>query len=166
MPSRSRPGRLACWIALLGCALPAHALRPVPPGVDAVQVEAAASEILCDCGCHPQSIKDCACGHADMRWDEIAADVAAGKTADQIIADRVERFGEKILVAPKARGFSLLAWIGPGIALILAALGLTLGLRRWVGRTAAAPAGGGPVEPAAVDPVYLERLRRDLEESR
>jgi len=141
--------------------------------VDPQQVTVAAEAILCDCGCHPQSVHDCACGRAEEMWSELAAEVAGGGpggaplTGEQVIAKWVAARGEKILVAPPAAGFNLVAWLGPLALLVGAAVALVAVLRRWAARApladAAGPSGAAP-EPPAVDPAYLERIRRDLEE--
>jgi cytochrome c-type biogenesis protein CcmH len=119
--------------------------------------------ILCDCGCSPQSVHDCACGRAAEMRAEIEALVREGRTGQQVIDAYVARHGEKILIAPTASGFSLLAWLGPVAALVGGAAIAGLVVRRW-GR--AAPAVAPPAAPptVAADAVYLARLQRDLTE--
>jgi cytochrome c-type biogenesis protein CcmH len=156
-------------IAMLPLALFA---RPVPPGVDAAQVEIAARQILCDCGCHPQSVHDCACGRAEDMWAELATEVASGGpdggplTGEQVVAKWVAARGEIILVAPEATGFNLVAWLGPFVLLLGAAVTLTLVLRRWSAATVTDSSGSDPAAAANVDPSYRERIRRDVEELR
>ena len=127
--------------------------------------EKAANALLCDCGCHPQSIQACACGRADELRKSIAAEASSGKTGDQIIAEHVARVGPQILVTPPAAGFNLVAWGGPAIGLIAAAILISLMIRRWRRAEAATPS-GPRAEPAAADEVYRARLRRELEELR
>lgn len=128
----------------------------------AVQWEIAAKAILCDCGCHPQSVKDCACGRAAAMRDEMATMAAQGSTGIQVIDGYVARNGEKILVAPKAEGFNLVAWLGPLAGLFLMAAVMAVVLRRWRSKSVAAlvPA---PAGPAADDP-YAARLEREVRE--
>jgi cytochrome c-type biogenesis protein CcmH/NrfF len=127
--------------------------------------EKATSALLCDCGCVPQSIKSCGCGRAEELRHAIAADAAAGKSGDQIIAAYVAVKGEKILVAPPARGFNLIAWTAPAIGLLGAAVLISLMIRRWRRAFAALPV--EPVPPAPVgDDAYLARLRREVDELR
>src|SRR5262245_50400271 len=126
--------------------------------------EKAAASIRCDCGCHPQSVLACACSHAEGMREAIAKEARAGRTAEEIIAGYVARSGESILVVPRAEGFNLLAWLGPGVALVLAIAAIGLLLRRWrSGAKALAP----PVVPAPTpgDP-DLARLRRAIDELR
>ena len=55
--------------------------------------EKAARAILCDCGCHPQSVLECACSHAEGMRRDIAAEAANGKSAEAIVAGYVARSG-------------------------------------------------------------------------
>lgn len=141
---------------------------PAAVASDQAEYEHAAKTILCDCGCHPQSVHDCACGRAAEMRDEMHALIEQGRTGEQVIAAYVAEHGEAIRIAPVARGFNLLAWLGPlgGLLAAMAALGLIV--RRWV-RTphGARPAVGDPAAPLAPDDgAYRERLRREIEELR
>ena len=100
-------------------------------GKAAVSYERAATMLLCDCGCNPQAIKDCACGRADDLRASLAKDALAGKSGDEIIAAYVARNGQKILVSPPAAGFNLVAWAGPAIGLLGAAVVIAVLVRRW-----------------------------------
>jgi cytochrome c-type biogenesis protein CcmH/NrfF len=123
--------------------------------------ETAARAILFDCGCHPQSVLECACSHAEEMREAIRAEAAAGKSAEAIIAGYVSRSGESILVVPKAEGFNLLAWLGPGAGLVVAILGVAALVRRW--RREPPPQAVAPPPPDEAD---LARLRRAIDEQR
>jgi len=73
------------------------------------------------------------------------------------VASLVERFGERVLGAPKNRGFARAAWLGP-IVIVLVGLGMiAVYLRRYLAR---------PVEKApapAPNPALRERIERELE---
>jgi cytochrome c-type biogenesis protein CcmH len=66
---------------------------------------------------------------------EIAEMLAAGKKKQQIIDELVQKYGERILAAPQAKGFHWLAWILPGASII--AGGLTIGflVSKWARKT-------------------------------
>ena len=119
----------------------------------------AATTLLCDCGCHPQSIHECACSRAEELRGVVADQVRAGGTGEAVIAKFVAEKGEKILIAPKSEGFNLVAWVGPVAGLFLAAGTVALVLRRWKGP--AAPAGAVPAVP---EDAWNDRLRREMEE--
>jgi cytochrome c-type biogenesis protein CcmH len=136
----------------------------VPQGAAGVAYEKAAKALLCDCGCNPQSIKECACSRAEELRVSLAADAASGKSGEQIIAAYVAKNGQKILVSPPATGFNLVAWIGPAVGLLGAALVMVVIIQRWKRESQTAPAQSGPA--ATIDPADQARLDRDLEEMR
>jgi cytochrome c-type biogenesis protein CcmH/NrfF len=150
----------------------AFAAGEIPPGVDREAYLEVATTILCDCGCHPQSVHECACGRAAEMRDEIAGALNTGgpggtrQSASQVIAGYVARHGEKIRIAPTTRGFNLVAWLGPGIGFLIAGIVVALALRRWRGAVPALPAPAGEPSAALVDDAYVKRLARELEEGR
>jgi cytochrome c-type biogenesis protein CcmH len=159
-------GAAACLFLFLALSAPLQAAGEIPPGVDQKAYLEVATTILCDCGCHPQSVHACACGRAAEMREEIAAALTGGgpggtpQSARQVIDAYVARYGEKIRIAPTKRGFNLVAWVGPSVGLLAAGLVVLLALRRWRGPDTPAPAGAA----ADLDPAYLLRLRRELEE--
>jgi cytochrome c-type biogenesis protein CcmH/NrfF len=137
----------------------------VPGGAAGKEYEHAATALLCDCGCNPQSIKECACGRAEELRVSLAADAASGKSGDAIIASYVAKHGQKILVSPPASGFNLIAWTGPAIGLLGATVLIAFMLKRWQRASAARPKDTAP-SVSATDDAYLVRLRKELEEGR
>lgn len=132
---------------------------------DQAGFDEAAGQILCDCGCHPQSVAACTCGRAAEMREEIRGMIASGMSGRDVIDDYVARHGEKILIAPEATGFNLLAWIGPMFLLLGGVASLFLLVRRWSRRR---DAESDTVTPPAVDAddPYAARLRREIEEYR
>ena len=139
--------------------------QAIPEGTAAKAYERAATQLLCDCGCHPQSVKECACGRAGEMRAALYKDATEGKTGDEIIAAYVAQHGQKILVSPPATGFNLVAWTGPAIGLLGATIMIAFMIRRWRRTSIALPAETVPPSSSADEP-YLARLRHDLEESR
>ena len=101
----------------------------------------------------------------------IRAQIEQGKTKQQIKDALVAEFGEDVLATPRDEGFDLAAYLVPIAAVLLAAIGIALGLMRW--RQAGAGrrrAGGaepfpGRLRPArkgpfAIRPVTPSRNRR------
>ena len=125
--------------------------------------EKAASAILCDCGCHPQSVLACACSHAEGMREDIAREANAGRSADEIIAGYVARSGESILVVPKVEGFNLLAWVLPLAGIVIAAGVVGLLAYRWSrgrkGEEAGEPSTNGRF---SLDPELERRLDEEL----
>ena len=159
MNARVRGVVLLCSIFLVA-ALVSPALA-----YDEAEFDKAARTILCDCGCHPQSVADCACGRAAALREEMRAMIAGGMTGDEVIASYVAKHGEQILIAPDAQGFNLLAWVGPLALLLVGALGIVFLVRRWSAR-GASETDDAPRADLAPDDPYVSKLRRELEDLR
>lgn len=82
--------------------------------------------------------------------------VQQGKSRDEILAYFVSRYGEFVLLSPPKRGFNLLVWALPFVALVAGGYGVYLVTRRWTAQSVR-------IEPP-VDPAYAERVRRDLQD--
>lgn len=78
-----------------------------------------------------------------------------GKTPEEIRAYFVSRYGEFVLLSPPKRGFNLLLWGLPFLAIAAGACGVYMVAKRWTAQRAAEP---------SVDPAYAERVRRELRE--
>jgi cytochrome c-type biogenesis protein CcmH/NrfF len=70
----------------------------------------------------------------------------------------VREYGPEVLATPEGEGFDLAAWVVPAGGLLLVAVALGFGVRRWRRRGAAAQGS----EPEELDPADRERLRSDL----
>lgn len=100
---------------------------------------------------------------ADRERAFIRALIAQGKTESQIKKALVAQYGPRVLATPSDSGFDLAAWIVPGLAVVLAALGIAFAVVRW---RRARPAGQTqPLNTAAAGPKQGDgaRLRSDLE---
>jgi len=82
-----------------------------------------------------------------------------GESEEAIIAYFVSKYGEWVLLKPKAQGFNLLVWALPISVTLVGSVGTLMVLRRWV-----RPRKKTERELWVFDPVYEERLRRELEE--
>jgi cytochrome c-type biogenesis protein CcmH len=145
-------------VAVLGLTLPVTSLA-----FDPAAFNEAAEMILCDCGCHPQSVAACTCGRAAEMREEIRTMVVSGLTGEQVIDDYVSRYGEKILITPEATGFNLVVWLGPLFLLFAGAASLVLLVRRWSRNPAGEDDKPAPPAPDADDP-YTVRLAKEIEE--
>jgi len=92
--------------------------------------------------------------------EEVRAQLAAGRSVDEIVAGFVERVGKQVLSAPTTKGLDLAAWVAP-----FALLALGLLLVSWIvvkmarqGRPAAVEAPGGASDPR------VDAELRDFEE--
>jgi cytochrome c-type biogenesis protein CcmH len=79
--------------------------------------------------------------------------IQQGKTPQEIRAYFVSRYGEFVLLAPPKRGFNLLLWGLPFLAIAAGACGVYFVAKRWTAQREPEP---------AVDPEYAERVRQEL----
>ena len=99
---------------------------------------------------------------ADRERAFIRREIAAGKTKEEIKDDLVAQYGTEVLAEPRKSGFDLTAWLVPGLAILIVAVAIAIGLRRWrrAGRSHDREADAAPDE--ALDPAERERLDSDL----
>ena len=75
-------------------------------------------------------LSNCPSPQAGMLRDTIRARLAAGVPSDAIRDALLATYGDEVRASPPARGFGLVAWVMPGLALAVAGLVVVLWLRR------------------------------------
>ena len=98
---------------------------------------------------------------ANQERDFIRKLIAQGLTKDEIKDRLVAEFGPEVLAEPGDSGFDLAAWLVPGVAIVLAAVAIVVGLRRWR-RAGTRRGGGGGRRARARRGRRRERLDADL----
>jgi cytochrome c-type biogenesis protein CcmH len=152
---------LLVWVSLL---IPLTALAaPDPAKAEAgpsspdleERVREVASELRCVV-CQNLSVADSPSDLAKEMRNLVRELLQQGKTPEEIKAYFQSRYGDFVLLEPPKRGFNLLVWGLPFVALLVGAGGVYLVARRWTeqGQQAAPP----------LDPAYAERVRRELKE--
>ena len=102
------------------------------PDIDQ-QTRAIAQELRCVV-CQNLSVADSPSEMAQQMRGIVKEQLQAGKTPEEIKDFFVSKYGEWVLLAPTARGFSLLLWVLP-FAVLLTGIALALWLaRRWSAR--------------------------------
>jgi cytochrome c-type biogenesis protein CcmH len=81
--------------------------------------------------------------------------IAQGEDKDQIKDALVAEYGPRVLATPSGHGFDLLAWLVPGVGILLAGGAIGYFAVRRVGRR---PTDSGP----ALDPAERSRLDEDM----
>lgn len=114
-----------------------------------------ASELRCVV-CQNLSVADSPSELAKEMRNLVREQVEQGKSREEILAYFLSRYGEFVLLAPTRRGFNLLVWGLPFVALVAGGVGVYVAARRWTRRQSE--------EPPRVDPAYAERVRRELQE--
>ncbi len=107
-------------------------------------------EMMCMCGCN-QILLECnhvGCTVSDKMAKQLQARLDQGMTDEQIKQAFIQEYGIVVLAAPTNKGFDLVAWIMPFVALVLSVGAVAWVVRTWKRRpqaaTAAAQAGDAP----------------------
>jgi cytochrome c-type biogenesis protein CcmH len=94
------------------------------------QTTALASELRCPV-CQGNSIQDSPSELAQQMRDLIRDQLRSGKTPDQVRAYFVDKYGEWILLTPKATGFNLVVYIVPLLVILAGGAIVWRTVRRW-----------------------------------
>jgi cytochrome c-type biogenesis protein CcmH len=127
----------------------AAATQAYPPEVEE-QTRRLAAELRCPV-CQGLSIEDSPTELSHQMKDVIRRQLAAGKTPEEVKAYFVARYGEWILLKPKAAGFNLLIYLLPLLAVLAGAAVIALAVRRWTRAPSPAPAGDAAAAEAAAE---------------
>jgi cytochrome c-type biogenesis protein CcmH len=144
------------WMVLAGL-LAALWLVGAARAADRQAIEDRVREIASDLRCvvcQNLSVADSPSDLAKEMRNLVREMVEQGKSQEEIQAYFVSRYGEYVLLSPPKRGFNLLVWGLPFLAIVIGAGAVLLMARRW----SATPTTQQP----GVDPAYAERVRREL----
>jgi cytochrome c-type biogenesis protein CcmH len=100
------------------------------PRTNAERIDAIAETIKCPT-CQGESVLTSQSLAAQDIRDEIARQVRAGRTDDQVRAFVAERIGEQYLLTPSAGGLGGLTWALPVVALVLGFGALGYAFAKW-----------------------------------
>jgi cytochrome c-type biogenesis protein CcmH len=100
---------------------------------------ALASELRCPV-CQGNSIQDSPSELAQQMRDLIRDQLRAGKTPDEVRAYFAAKYGEWILLTPRATGFNLVVYLAPLAVLIVGGLVVWRTVKRFTGSAANGPA--------------------------
>lgn len=83
------------------------------------QLDELMTSVYCYCGCVKETIEVCVCGTAVAIETNFRNRLNAGETAEQIRADYLETHGPQFNALMPAEGINLIAYIAPGVILVL-----------------------------------------------
>ncbi|QRK07197.1 cytochrome c-type biogenesis protein CcmH [Archangium violaceum] len=139
--------------------------EPLAPPLEA-RVQTLAKELRCAV-CQGLSVADSPSSMARAQLDKVRELVSQGKSDQEIRDFFVARYGEWVLLQPKAEGVNLLVWLGPVALLLGGAWVIARQVRREPEpaspRAASAPAAASTSQDDSVDP-YLAAVRRELDQ--
>ena len=111
--------------------------------------------------CRSQSVRTSRSFMAEDMSRRIRQMVADGRSKEEIRDYFVARYGDYIVLAPRKEGFTWTVWLLPFALVLGGAAAIVLVARRWKGREPPAP----PQPPSSASN-YMQRLERELEETR
>jgi cytochrome c-type biogenesis protein CcmH len=113
--------------------------RPAKPSakplLTVAESDALERTLRCQCGCTLNVFvcrtTDFSCQVSPAMHRDVMGLVDGGYTAQEIIDAFIDTYGERVLMAPRARGFNLVGYVMPFVALSAGAAVLVVLLRRW-----------------------------------
>ena len=118
---------------------PASAAQSTPPDtVLEARVRAVASELRCPV-CQGESIQDSPSALAQEMRAIVREQLAAGKSPEDVKRYFTDKYGEWILLRPRAVGWNVLVYVLPLLALLLGIAVVMRSTRRWAARPRGAP---------------------------
>lgn len=109
-----------------------------------------ASELRCPV-CQGVSVEDSPTELAQQMRAVVRDQLAAGRTPDEVRQYFVDKYGEWILLEPRASGFNLLVYVLPWLAMIAGLTVIVFAVRRWTHATPADESAAAPVSASTID---------------
>ena len=131
---------------------------------DSTRVDRLGHRMMCACGCN-QILLECnhvGCTYSDRMRGELVAAVDNGKNDTDVLQFFVEKYGTTVLAAPTRTGFDRVAWLMPGLALLLGVGLVIFAVRSWKTRLPEAPESGPALSPAELDR-FRAQARKETE---
>jgi cytochrome c-type biogenesis protein CcmF len=95
-------------------------------------------QLLCDCGtCPHEALESCTCGWAHQAREAARAELQAGKSTPQIVAEYSERHGSDAVIVQAHKGANRALWAFPLALAAAAGIGVWRRSRRWLSAGAA-----------------------------
>ncbi len=137
----------------------------IPVRANAATVSDISKQFICQCGC---TLVLSSCTHAEcMSRDAMTASIeqklAQGQSEEEIIQFFVAQYGEQVLASPPKRGFNLVAWVLPFVAILGGGGVIYIALRVWVRRGRRSQT-SAIVQVEEGDEEYRRQLEQELEE--
>lgn len=150
---------LATWFHAASNAVTKGGNEPFPTPE---QIKKVASDLVCLCGsCNRESLATCVCtAFAVPEREAIGRQMASGMSAEEIVAEYVERFGNSVLAEPPPGGARWISRLTPFAVLFAGILAVLAVLHRWLRKKGEPVAESLPQDEDRSG--YESRLREDL----
>ncbi len=140
-------------------------LSASPARANSITVSDISDQLICQCGC---TLTLNSCNHAecmvrDTMTTLIEQKLAQGQSEEQIIKFFVAQYGEQVLASPPKRGFNLVAWVLPFVAILGGGGVIYIALKKWV-RQGKIDQTKAMAEDEEGDEEYRHQLEKELEE--
>ncbi len=127
----------------------------------AAKVRAVEDALMAPC-CWVNTLSNHSSAQSEQLKGEIRARVDQGQSVDEIIDFYVTKYGERILAAPQASGFNILAWVMPFVFVSIGAVVCLV----WMWRRRAGPLVTEPESSAATangpSRALIEKMEAEL----
>jgi cytochrome c-type biogenesis protein CcmH len=117
-------------------------LAALPLAAQAYTVNDVARQVRCPTCNTPLDVSNAPVAIDMKRY--IAEKRDAGWTQQEVIDGLVDEFGRGVLATPPKSGFDLIAWIVPGVVVLLGLAAIPILTRAWARRPRPDPAASGP----------------------
>lgn len=77
------------------------------------------TSLYCYCGCSRETLQQCVCGVSQQTQEDFRNRLAAGATVEQIRDDYIAAHGPQYSALMPAEGFNIVAYVMPGIIIVL-----------------------------------------------
>ena len=155
---RIATARALVVLVVSGVLLAAAASQAEPPSAQDIE-----ESLTCQCGCGltVHSCNHLQCESAIPLRAEVREQMALGKDKPTILKYFADKYGEKILSSPTAKGFNLLAWTMPFVLLGLGGVFIALFVVRWTRHAAVPrrPTDAGPRPTSPYDKIFEQELK-------
>lgn len=125
------------------------------------KMRAVGEKLKCQCGCS-YTVAHCNmlnCSFREQVNPEIKTGIEAGLSEQTIIENLIAKYGPGLRTAPRTKGFGLVGWAMPFVALLIGLIVAPVVVARWKKRQQAAPA--APVNEKLVAR-YRDQIEKDL----
>lgn len=114
--------------------------------------------------CQGMSVTDSPASMARSQLEKVRELVSEGKSDEEIYAYFVARYGEWVLLEPKAKGFNWLVWLGPVFLVVFGAWVVFRVVRARTVPETATPAAAAATPQGTPGDAYLKAIQAEVDE--